>query len=86
MIAGDFNATLDHRALRGVLDRGWQDAAAETGEGLRPTWPVGRRVLGLAIDHVLASDELAVGPVSIHEVRGSDHRAVVARLALPGSS
>ena len=38
---------------RAVLDRGWQDAGAEVGKGLRPTWPVGRRVLGLAIDHVL---------------------------------
>ena len=35
VIAGDFNATLDHQALRAVLDRGWQDAAAEAGEGLQ---------------------------------------------------
>jgi endonuclease/exonuclease/phosphatase family metal-dependent hydrolase len=85
VIAGDFNATLDHRALRAVLDRGWQDAAAEAGKGLRPTWPVGRRILGLAIDHVLVSPGVVVGPVSIHEIPGSDHRAVIARLALPGS-
>lgn len=77
----DFNATLDHRHLRGVLDRGWRDAAGEVGEGLRPTWPVGRRV-GLHIDHVLVSADFAVGRVSIHEIPGTDHRAVVADLAL----
>lgn len=86
VIAGDFNATLDHRALRQVLDRGWQDAAAEAGDGLKPTWPVDRPVLGLAIDHVLASRDLVVGPVGIHEIPRSDHRAVIARLARAGSS
>jgi endonuclease/exonuclease/phosphatase (EEP) superfamily protein YafD len=82
VIAGDFNATLDHRALRGVLDRGWSDAAAEVGQGLKPTWPVGRRILGLTIDHVLASDALEPLEVHVHAVPGSDHRAVVARLAV----
>ena len=85
VIAGDFNATLDHRALRAVLDRGWQDAAAEAGKGLEPTWPVDRRVLGLTIDHVLVSRELVVGRVAVHEIPRSDHRAVIARVALPGS-
>lgn len=80
VIAGDFNATLDHQAFRSVLDRGWQDAAAEVGEGLRATWPVRRRVLGLAIDHVLVSPALRVRAVSINEIEGTDHRAVIARL------
>ena len=80
VIAGDFNATLDHQALRSVLDRGWQDAAAAVGEGWRAPWPVGRRVLGLAIDHVLASRALTVRGVSLHEIPGTDHRAVIARL------
>ena len=63
-----------------MLDRGWQDAAAEVGDGLRATWPVERRVLGLAIDHVLASPALRVRAVSIHEIEGTDHRVVIARL------
>jgi len=81
--AGDFNATLDHRELRRVLDRGWRDAADAVGAGLRPTWPVGRRVFGIAIDHVLAGPGLGVHRYAIHEVPGTDHRAVVAEL-VPG--
>jgi endonuclease/exonuclease/phosphatase (EEP) superfamily protein YafD len=80
VIAGDFNATLDHQAFRSVLERGWQDAGAGLGEGLHATWPVERRVLGLAIDHVLVSPALSVRGVSLHEVDGTDHRAVIARL------
>jgi endonuclease/exonuclease/phosphatase family metal-dependent hydrolase len=34
------------------------------------------------LDHVLISPELAVGAVRDHAVVGSDHRAVVAELAL----
>ena len=43
IIAGDFNATLDHAELRRVLDRGYEDAADEMGHGLRATWPSNRR-------------------------------------------
>ena len=39
ILAGDFNATLDHAELRRVLDRGYEDAADEVGHGLRATWP-----------------------------------------------
>ena len=34
ILAGDFNATLDHRELRALLDRGYDDAADAAGEGL----------------------------------------------------
>ena len=83
VLAGDFNATLDHRAFRSLLDRGWTDAADAVGEGLRPTWPVGRRILGLTIDHVLVGGGIRVRAVHVHEIPGSDHRAVVAELVLP---
>jgi endonuclease/exonuclease/phosphatase (EEP) superfamily protein YafD len=83
VLAGDFNATLDHRDFRRLLDRGWTDAAADVGMGLKPTWPVGRRILGLTIDHVLVSGRLTVGEVRVEEIPDSDHRAVIARLGVP---
>ena len=39
ILAGDFNATLDHRELRALLDRGYTDAADAAGDGWRPPGP-----------------------------------------------
>jgi endonuclease/exonuclease/phosphatase (EEP) superfamily protein YafD len=82
ILAGDFNATLDHRELRHVLGSGYRDAADVAGAGLRPTWR-GRRAPPVTIDHVLAPGRVAVLGVEVREVRGSDHRAVAVTLALP---
>jgi endonuclease/exonuclease/phosphatase (EEP) superfamily protein YafD len=81
---GDFNATLDHPSFRNLLKAtGLRDAHDARGGGLVRTWPQGRRVPAFAhLDHVLVSPELAVGAVGDHAVVGSDHRAVVAELAL----
>ena len=38
VLAGDFNATLDHAAFRAVLRLGYADAAQQTGNALTPTW------------------------------------------------
>jgi endonuclease/exonuclease/phosphatase (EEP) superfamily protein YafD len=76
LVAGDFNATPWSDAFAGPSGRGWRRAT-----GLAPTWPVAwRGLMGIPIDHVLASDgwrllEAAVGP----DV-GSDHRPVMVRL------
>jgi endonuclease/exonuclease/phosphatase (EEP) superfamily protein YafD len=84
VVAGDFNATLDHAELRRILDTGYEDAAAEVGAGLRATWPAGRRLPPpVTIDHVLADRRCGVREVSVHTIPGSDHRAVVAELVLP---
>jgi endonuclease/exonuclease/phosphatase (EEP) superfamily protein YafD len=84
ILAGDFNATLDHAELRRVLDSGYEDAAAEVGAGLKATWPDGRRFPPpVAIDHVLADERLGVRAFSVHPIPGTDHRAVVAELVLP---
>jgi endonuclease/exonuclease/phosphatase (EEP) superfamily protein YafD len=83
LLAGDFNGTLDHHEVRRLIGRGYFDAAGATGDGLHATWPVGRRRPGLVLDHVLLPDELRVRRVSIHEVAGSDHRAVIAEVVLP---
>ncbi len=84
ILAGDFNATLDHRALRGVLDRGYADAAARAGAGLRATWPaLPRRSLPITLDHVLVDRRVKVDAVHVERLPGSDHRAVIAQLTLP---
>ncbi len=85
IVAGDFNATLDHRELRRLLDRGYTDAADATGSGLVTTWPVlgRRRALPIAIDHVLVDRRVRVDEVVVERVPGTDHKAVIARLTLP---
>ncbi|WP_343953645.1 endonuclease/exonuclease/phosphatase family protein [Nonomuraea longicatena] len=83
VLAGDFNATLDHGRLRALLDSGYRDAADATGKGFEPTWPTRgdwEFLPRVAIDHVLASPELAVTGFSAHDVGGSDHRPVFASL------
>ncbi len=86
IMAGDFNATLDHRELRALLGRGWVDAADAVGEGFTWTWPARpRRALPLTIDHVLVDRRVRVEDVTVVRVPGSDHRAVIAELRLPAA-
>jgi endonuclease/exonuclease/phosphatase (EEP) superfamily protein YafD len=85
ILAGDFNATLDHPELRDLLDRGYTDAADAVGNGFTWTWPALRRgrALPLTIDHVLVDKRVKVEKVTVVRVPGSDHRAVIAVLRLP---
>lgn len=85
ILAGDFNATLDHAALRRLIDTGYRDAAASVGAGLIPTWGAyGRRkVPPVTLDRVLADRRVGVREVSVYPLPGSDHRAVLAELVLP---
>lgn len=82
VLVGDFNATLDHRELRRLLGRGFYDAADATGDGLSATWPIGRSLPKITIDHVLVPRTLRVRKVSVHDLSGSDHRVIVAELVL----
>jgi endonuclease/exonuclease/phosphatase family metal-dependent hydrolase len=84
VLAGDFNATLDHAALRAVLRRGYVDAAREVGRAPAWTWrPLRLRVPRLTLDHVLVDPRISVGQVELVAVPGSDHRSVVTELVLP---
>ena len=85
ILAGDFNATLDHAQFRRLLRSGYADAARQAGHGLSPTWGPrpGRRPALLAIDHVLIDRRCAVLAISAHRLTGSDHRALYAELRLP---
>jgi endonuclease/exonuclease/phosphatase family metal-dependent hydrolase len=85
ILAGDFNATLDHAQFRRLLRLGHIDAASQAGNGLAPTWgpgPRGRPAL-LAFDHVLVDPRCAVLGTSTHPLPGSDHRALSAEIRLP---
>jgi len=83
VLAGDFNATLDHAELRRLIATGYVDAASVVGEGLRPSWPVGRLLPPVTIDHVLADRRCGIRGVAVHKLPGSDHRAVIAELQIP---
>jgi endonuclease/exonuclease/phosphatase (EEP) superfamily protein YafD len=84
VVAGDFNATLDHSALRSGT-AGCGDAASQRGAGLIPTWgpSPGTRAIGPQIDHVFATRGITAETFDVHDVPGSDHRAVVTTLRLP---
>lgn len=84
VLAGDFNASLDHRAMRDLLDRGYLDAARQVGKGLVPTWPNGRAIPPLiTIDHILADRRAGVTRAETVDVPRTDHRGVFAELRLP---
>lgn len=82
ILAGDFNATLDHTSLRRLVGEGYVDAADLTGNGLVPTfrqwW-----VPPITLDHVLADARCAVRRTRVYDLPGSDHRALLAELRLP---
>ncbi|MFD1544479.1 endonuclease/exonuclease/phosphatase family protein [Nonomuraea guangzhouensis] len=85
VLAGDFNSTLDHAVLRELIATGYQDAASVTGKGLAMTWPYNGRsalVPKVAIDHVLASEGVAVRAFETLALPRTDHRATVTDLVL----
>jgi endonuclease/exonuclease/phosphatase (EEP) superfamily protein YafD len=86
IVVGDFNATLDHSVLRDAI-AGCGDAGAQTGEGLVPTWGPTQRfrdLLGPQIDHVIANNGITAESFHVHDIAGSDHRAIITRLRVPG--
>lgn len=87
ILAGDFNATLDHMTGLGVeggtLGR-CHDTAAESGNGSVGTWPTDiPALLGAPIDHVMVTPDWTVtGSVVMRTLdgSGSDHRPIVVQL------
>jgi len=88
ILAGDFNATLDHRSLRDLLETGLRDAFQVAGQGFGLTWPRWRRpmVALMRLDHVLVSRRVAVGHTRTEISRGSDHKRLTVDLAVVTSA
>ncbi|MCU1671917.1 MAG: endonuclease/exonuclease/phosphatase [Frankiales bacterium] len=84
VLLGDFNASVHHRPLRGLLGDRWRDAASLAGAGLVRTWgpALGAPAL-LDPDHVLVDRGMSVDAYATAAIRNSDHRAVVATVVLP---
>jgi endonuclease/exonuclease/phosphatase (EEP) superfamily protein YafD len=90
VVAGDFNATLDHEPMRRLEAAGFRSAAELANSGWQPTWPSSGEfgVLGLRlpsllqIDHVLVDGSFAVSATETYAISGTDHQALVARLTL----
>ncbi len=90
IMAGDFNATVDHMAGRtsagafSAVLGDCADAATAAGSGAVGTWPTAvPALLGSPIDHVLATPNWRVDGLRVLESldgAGSDHRPVVATL------
>ncbi|MEV0615782.1 endonuclease/exonuclease/phosphatase family protein [Nonomuraea sp. NPDC050404] len=84
VLAGDFNATLDHLPMRDLLASGYRDAADVMGLGFRATWPqFGSQPPGVSIDHVLADSRMAVLDFEVLSLDDTDHHPVFAELRLP---
>lgn len=83
LLAGDFNATDDHRPLRELLDQGWTDVHDNKGCGLGTTWPAkGLPVPVYRLDHVLMTDHFEPLSVELLDPKGSDHLPVLASFRL----
>ncbi|MER6695438.1 endonuclease/exonuclease/phosphatase family protein [Streptomyces minutiscleroticus] len=83
VVAGDFNASQDHAAFRGVLDAGLRDAARLAGAARTPTWPARTAPpLGAQIDHVLVSEHFGAAGARFLDLADTDHRALVVDLTL----
>ncbi|WP_332666515.1 endonuclease/exonuclease/phosphatase family protein [Aeromicrobium sp.] len=89
MVAGDFNATLDHPQLQALMDSDYRDASADAGLGWRPTWPSSDNVRLISLrlpslfglDHVFIRGPLEATDADVRAMPGSDHRALVTRIA-----
>ena len=83
IMAGDFNATEDHKLFRQLLGEGWADVHDDKGCGPDNTFPSSRPQNGLdlslpvmRLDHALLSDHFETLSVEPLKLTGSDHLAL----------
>jgi endonuclease/exonuclease/phosphatase (EEP) superfamily protein YafD len=81
LVAGDFNLTPWSPRFRDLLAASALEDCAR-GRGLDPSWPSYTAWLGIRIDHCLASSHWRVLDVRVGAHVGSDHRPIIADLAL----
>ena len=81
IVAGDFNATLDHAPLKDL--GGCADAGTQSGIGGLATWPTASRtdLLGATLDHILIDESVWTASAGrVLSISGSDHRGVLVEL------
>ena len=83
LMVGDFNATWGNSGFVALLHDGLSDGAAARGKAIDMTWPNGAVVPPFVrIDHVLTGTRLAVTEIAAKPGFGSDHRYLVAMVAI----
>jgi endonuclease/exonuclease/phosphatase (EEP) superfamily protein YafD len=84
LVAGDFNATWNSKGFRSVLDTGMTDAGAARGHALEMTWSQLMAPLPpfARIDHILTGSGVAVTDYATQVGVGSDHRDLIATVAV----
>jgi endonuclease/exonuclease/phosphatase (EEP) superfamily protein YafD len=83
LMVGDFNATWGNSRFVALLHDGLTDGAAARGKAADMTWPNGAIVPPFVrIDHVLTGARLAVTEIAAEPGFGSDHRYLVATVAI----
>ena len=89
VVGGDFNLTETTPQHRDFAAIGARDAHDLAGRGRGATWPVNgvfRYPPGLRLDHVYVGNDLVAVRCEAGEGRGSDHRPVVADVALTAAA
>ena len=83
LMVGDFNATWGNSGFVALLHDGLADGAAARGEAADMTWPNGAILPPFVrIDHLLTGARLAVTQIAAKPGFGSDHRYLVATIAI----
>jgi endonuclease/exonuclease/phosphatase (EEP) superfamily protein YafD len=89
LVVGDFNATWGNQGFRQILATGLTDGAAARGKPFEMTWSQTKPVIPpvVRIDHVLTGPGVTVTGIRTDVGAGSDHRDVIATVAVrPKSS
>ena len=83
LMVGDFNATWGNSGFAALLHDGLTDGAAARGQATDMTWPNGAVVPPFVrIDHVLTGARLTVTQITAKPGFGSDHRYLLATVAI----
>ena len=82
VVAGDFNASRDHRPFRDLLAAGFLDCADSSRSRSWPgfTWPTARGIPVMRLDHVLVSRTSTVRMTRAIRLPDTDHHGVLAAI------
>ena len=82
VVAGDFNASRDHRPFRDLLAAGFLDCADSSRSRSWPgfTWPTARGIPVMRLDHVLVSRSSTVRMTRAIRLPDTDHHGVLAAI------